>query len=73
MFQVALKSSGKDAAGGAIVPCAQCRKEVPLSEAGVAEAVDYLVHFCGLECYAKWAAGHQGAECPPSGRARWRT
>ena len=27
---------------------------MPLSEAKIAEAVDYIVHYCGLECYAKW-------------------
>lgn len=39
-----------------ITPCVQCGKEVPLCEAKVAEAVDYVVYFCGLQCYAKWAA-----------------
>lgn len=36
------------------VPCHICQKEIPLSEAKSAEAVDYIVHFCGLECYTKW-------------------
>ena len=36
------------------VPCQLCRKEVPLSEAKVAEAADYVAYFCGLECYAEW-------------------
>lgn len=36
------------------VACEICLKEVPLSEATVAEATDYVVHFCGLECYEKW-------------------
>lgn len=36
------------------VPCDICRKEVPLSEAQVPEAADYVAHFCGLECYAEW-------------------
>jgi len=36
------------------VPCRLCRKEVPLSEAKVAEAADYVAYFCGLECYAEW-------------------
>lgn len=48
------------------VPCAQCLKEVPVSEAKVAEAVDYIVYFCGLECYAKWAEQEEGHECLPS-------
>lgn len=36
------------------VRCEVCLKEVPISEAKVFEAVDYFVHFCGLECYDKW-------------------
>jgi Domain of unknown function (DUF3330) len=36
------------------VKCEVCLKEVPASEATVPEASDYFVHFCGLECYAKW-------------------
>lgn len=36
------------------VPCEVCMKEIPISEARSEEATDYVVHFCGLECYAKW-------------------
>ena len=36
------------------VECEICLKEIPKSEAKVAEATDYVVHFCGLECYDKW-------------------
>jgi hypothetical protein len=36
------------------VPCAVCEHEVPLSEAVVREASDYMAHFCGLECYERW-------------------
>ena len=36
------------------VSCEVCLKEVPISEATVAEAADYFVHFCGLECYEQW-------------------
>ena len=48
-----------------IVSCAICRKEIPLSEALTPEAADYMVYFCGLECYAKWkkrseSSGQQG-------------
>lgn len=38
------------------VLCNTCHHEVPLSEAVVAEAVDYVVYFCGLECYDRWRA-----------------
>jgi hypothetical protein len=36
------------------VSCAVCLKEVPVSEAKIAEAADYFMHFCGLECFEKW-------------------
>ena len=37
-----------------VVPCPVCLEEIPTSEASVAEAVDYFVYFCGLDCYQKW-------------------
>jgi len=37
-----------------IVQCEVCLKEVPLSEAHVPEAVEYVAHFCGLDCYDQW-------------------
>jgi hypothetical protein len=37
-----------------IVACAICLKEIPISAAKNAEATDYVIHFCGLECYGKW-------------------
>lgn len=36
------------------VACEICIKEVPITEAKSEEASDYVYHFCGLECYAKW-------------------
>lgn len=36
------------------VECDVCLKQVPISEAKSEEATDYMVHFCGLECYKKW-------------------
>ena len=37
------------------VQCELCLKLIPQSEAKSAEAVDYVVYFCGLECFEKWA------------------
>lgn len=37
------------------VPCEICQKEIPASEAKVAEATDYVMYFCGLDCFEKWA------------------
>jgi len=36
------------------VTCEVCLKEVPVTEARNVEATDYVIHFCGLECYTKW-------------------
>ena len=36
------------------IACEICLKEVPRSEATVSEATDYVMYFCGLDCYAKW-------------------
>lgn len=40
---------------GAPVRCEICLKEVPPSEALSAEACDYVIHFCGVDCYRVWA------------------
>ena len=37
-----------------MVACDICLKEIPVSEARSCEATDYVIHFCGLECYEKW-------------------
>lgn len=36
------------------IACEICLKEVPKSEATVSEATDYVVYFCGLDCYERW-------------------
>jgi len=36
------------------VTCQSCGCDIPLDEAVVPEALPYVVHFCGLECYARW-------------------
>jgi hypothetical protein len=38
----------------ALVACEMCLKEIPASEATVAEATDYVMYFCGLDCYETW-------------------
>ncbi len=37
-----------------LVACEVCLKEVPIAEAAIAEATDYVAYFCGLDCYEKW-------------------
>ena len=45
--------------------CEICLKEVPKSEAAMAEARDYVAYFCGLDCYEKWMNQRAAAEAPP--------
>ncbi len=42
-----------------VVSCNVCLKEVPASEARSEEALDYVVHFCGLQCFEEWKKGQQ--------------
>ena len=41
-------------AAGTMVKCEVCLKEIPRSEAKSPEAQDYLIYFCGLDCYDRW-------------------
>ena len=43
------------------VACEVCLREIPQSEAGIVEANDYVMYFCGLDCYRQWR-GMQGGE-----------
>lgn len=36
------------------VSCEVCLKEVPKSAATSSEGTEYVMHFCGMECYEKW-------------------
>ena len=42
------------------VACEVCLKEIPQSEAGIVEAEDYVLYFCGLDCYTQWRAAQGG-------------
>ncbi len=37
------------------ISCEICLKEVPRTEAMNAEGSEYVLYFCGLECYEKWS------------------
>lgn len=41
-----------------LVTCDVCLKEIPHSVATSHEAKEYVHHFCGIECYARWQQGH---------------
>ena len=40
------------------IPCNVCQHEIPISEAMVSEATDYVAYFCGLDCYDRWHESH---------------
>jgi hypothetical protein len=44
------------------VSCDICMKEIPIDEANSFEAQDYVVHFCGLECFEKWKKKKQSTQ-----------
>ncbi len=43
------------------IACEVCHKEIPLSEAARFEVEDYMVYFCGLECYSTWKEHNHAA------------
>ncbi len=43
----------------ASVPCNVCLKEIPKSLAHIEEAEDYVLYFCGLDCFDKWEHQNQ--------------
>lgn len=53
------------------VHCDVCQRDIPLSEALVAEATDYLVYFCGLDCYDRWRRQREAllSDAPAASRA----
>ena len=36
------------------VSCEVCLEQIPSSEAKMEEASDYVLYFCGLDCYKAW-------------------
>ena len=48
------------------VACEVCLKEIPLSEATSVKATDYIVYYCGLECYDQWRKQKE----PPASAAK---
>ena len=43
-----------------MVPCEECLKEIPKADAQYSETPDYVMYFCGLECYEKWKQDNPG-------------
>lgn len=47
------------------ISCEVCKKEVARSEARSAEAQDYVLYFCGIDCYEDWLKNREDMG-PPS-------
>ncbi|MEE9342930.1 MAG: DUF3330 domain-containing protein [Gammaproteobacteria bacterium] len=45
-----------------LIACDICLKEVPVADAKNEEVSDYIIHFCGLECYALWVEKNKNTE-----------
>ncbi|HJW81630.1 MAG TPA: DUF3330 domain-containing protein [Acidiferrobacterales bacterium] len=52
------------------VACEVCLKEIPHSVAHSHEGPDYVLYFCGDQCFVKWQQGEPEADRPktPTGR-----
>jgi hypothetical protein len=46
----------------AMVSCEVCLREVPFDQSSVVEVEDYVMYFCGLECYQAWRRAGKVAE-----------
>lgn len=57
----------KEAGDDTNVKCAVCLKEIPKSEAKSAEAIDYVLYFCGLDCFEKWQTNNRSDELAVGG------
>ncbi|KPV40077.1 hypothetical protein AN478_07925 [Thiohalorhabdus denitrificans] len=48
-------SERNDSMEPAKVSCEVCMAEVPHDDAKSMEGSDYVLYFCGLDCYDRWA------------------
>ena len=44
------------------VTCDICLKEIPLSEAEIEHTLEYVRHFCGVDCYEEWVSSRHREE-----------
>lgn len=46
------------------IQCEICLSEIPGSVAVTVEGPDYVHHYCGLDCFARWRACAEAATHP---------
>jgi len=61
-------SKSQQHAENQLLQCDVCLQEIPASESRSDEASDYVVHFCGLDCYELWRQ-KQADSAAPDGSA----
>lgn len=44
--------------------CEFCKKEIPRSAAQTVEGDDYVLYFCGVQCYEAWRRSAHQAKAP---------
>jgi len=54
-----MEKPAQEPAAPQTVQCEVCLKRVPRSEARSAEGREYVMYFCGLNCYQKWKGSGQ--------------
>lgn len=50
------------------VTCTVCEKQVPVAEALTSEDPDYLLYFCGQECWDQWSSDELAAKVQEAGQ-----
>jgi hypothetical protein len=51
------------------VACAVCQKDIPKDAALHSEDQDYVLFFCGLDCYDEWARDAMAVKLQEAGEA----
>jgi hypothetical protein len=46
------------------VACEVCLKEIPHEQASIEEVDDYVMYFCGLDCYQAWRENNPKQRSP---------
>lgn len=54
--------------GPNLVSCNICHREVPHAESLGVEGQDYLLYFCGPDCYGQWQHGTEENGPPTTGQ-----
>lgn len=57
------RKTGAGKGSSALLSCEVCCKEIPQSEALNAEAADYIYHFCGPSCFARFGTARVPERC----------